>query len=179
MEKNGPLIPNNAVVLLVGVAGSGKSTLAKRAFGNSALIVSSDECRKEISGSEENQNVNKEAFELFYKKIEEGVSSSKQVIADATNLDKFSRERIYEIAKKNNAPVYAIVFNYPIELIKKQNRNRNRVVQESVLDRMFEKMRIAYDQIREELPKENIIDIIPSKEQMEDLKKQDKGEGRE
>lgn len=62
-------IPNNAVILLVGVPGYGKSTLAKNSFKENAIIVSSDECRKEICGNEEDQSVTKEAFELFYKKI--------------------------------------------------------------------------------------------------------------
>ena len=93
-------IPDNAVILLVGVSGSGKSTLAKKAFENNALIVSSDECRKEICGNEEDQSITAQASELFYKKIEAGILQEKQVIADATNLDKFSREKIYAIAKK-------------------------------------------------------------------------------
>jgi len=153
-------IPNNAVVLLIGVAGSGKSTLAKKAFGSKALIVSSDECRKELCGREENQSINAQAFELFYKKIEKGILQGKQVIADATSLEKFSREKIYDIAKINNVPVYVLVFNIPLEVIKKQNRSRDRVVPEYAIDKMYEKMRETYYQIHEEIPKENIIDII-------------------
>lgn len=161
-------IPNNAVVLLVGVAGSGKSTIARKAFGDKALIVSSDECRKEICGNEQDQTINAQAFELFYEKIEEGVMQSKQVIADATNLDRFSREKIYDIAKKNNAPIYALMLNIPIEVIKEQNKKRERVVPEYVIDRMFKKMKKAYEQICEEIPNENIIDIISSNSKAQD-----------
>ena len=158
-------IPKKAVVLLVGVAGCGKSTLSKKAFGNSdkAIIVSSDECRKEICGNENDQNVTEQAFELFYKKIEEGLAQSKQVIADATNLDRFSRERIYMIADRAKAPVYALMFNVPLDLIKEQNKKRERNVPEYAINRMFDKMKKTYyDQIAEELPKSHIIDIIPS-----------------
>lgn len=153
-------IPNDAVVLLIGVPGSGKSTLAKKVFENNSLIVSSDECRKEICGNEANQAVTKEAFELFYKKIEYGLLQGKRVIADATNLDKFARENIYDIARKNNVPIYALVFNIPLNIIKKQNKMRERVVPEYAIDKMFEKMKIAYYELYEELPKDNIIDII-------------------
>ncbi len=92
-------ISNNSVVLLVGVSGSGKSTFAKNVFGSSSLIVSSDECRKEICGDEANQSVTTKAFELFYKKIEEGIKSGQRVIADATNLDKFSRKKYIILPK--------------------------------------------------------------------------------
>lgn len=137
-------IPDTAIVILVGIAGSGKSTLAKKVFQDKAVIVSSDECRKEICGDEENQTVNSQTFELFYKKIESGVSEKKQVITDATNLDKFSREKIYDIAKKYDVPVYALLFNIPIEIIKKQNKMRERVVPEYAIDKMYEKMKRAY-----------------------------------
>lgn len=153
-------IPNNAVVLLVGIAGSGKSTLTKKAFGNNSFIVSSDECRKEICGNEANQSVNAQAFELFYKKIEDGILEKKQVIADATNLDKFSRDKIYDIAKRYNVPIYALVFNISLDKIKEQNKMRERVVPEYVIDNMSKKMQIAYYQISEEIPTENIVDII-------------------
>lgn len=153
-------IPNNAVVLLVGIAGSGKSTLAMKAFYNNALVVSSDECRKEICGDEANQSVNAQAFQLFYKKIEDGILNGKQVIADATNLDKFSRTKIYDIAKRNNVPIYALVFNVPLDIIKEQNKMRDRVVPEYVIDNMFKKMQTTYYQICKEIPNENIVDII-------------------
>ena len=43
-------IPSNALVIMVGVACSGKSTLANKAFGKDSVIVSTDECRKELLG---------------------------------------------------------------------------------------------------------------------------------
>lgn len=153
-------IPNKSIVLLVGVSGSGKSTLAKKAFENNSLIVSSDECRKEICGKEEEQSVNEQAFELFYKKIEDGIIEEKRIIADATNLDKFSREKIYNIAKAYNIPIYALIFNVPIDIIKKQNKMRQRVVPEYAIDRMYEKLQRTYNEIAEEIPKENIVDIV-------------------
>lgn len=155
-------IPDKSLILMVGVAGSSKSTLAQNAFNNNALIVSSDECRKEICGNEEDQSVTKEAFELFYKKIEEGIIKGKQVVADATNLDKFARERLYSIANNYNIPVYALIFNIPLDIIKSQNKMRKRIVPEYAIYQMYEKMAKTYYQICEEIPLENIIDIISS-----------------
>ncbi len=158
--KKTPNIPSNALVILVGVSGSGKSTLAKKAFGEDSLIISSDEIREELSGDASNQSVNKETFDIFYKRIEEGMKAKRQVIADATNLDKFSRAILYEIAKRNNVPVYALVFNVPLSVIKRQNEQRERRVPDYAIERMFEKMKKAYEEIAKELPKENIIDIV-------------------
>ena len=153
-------IPSNAVILLIGVAGSGKTVLTKKAFRNKTLIVSSDECRKEISGNEKDQSVNVQAFELYYKKIEEGILQKKRVIADATNLERYSRKRIYEIAQKNNVPIYALMFNIPLNVIKKQNKIKGTNIPEYAIERMFDKMKKTYRQIRKEIPNENIIDIV-------------------
>lgn len=151
--------PDNSVVLLVGVAGSGKSTFARNIFGSNSLIVSSDECRKEICGDEANQSVTAQAFELFYKKIEEGLIFGQRVIADATNIDKFGREKIYSIARKYNVTICAVVFNISINIIKKQNRMRERVVPEYAIDKMYKKMRNTYFQIRNEISSENLLFI--------------------
>lgn len=153
-------IPNNALILMVGIPGSGKSTLAKRVFSEDALHVSSDECRKEISGSENDQSVSAQAFELYYKKIEKGLDEGKQVIADATNTDSRTRARLYSIAKEKNVPVYAIILNIPLSESKRQNKMRNRVVPEEVIERQFRKLEIAYRAIEEELPRGHIIDIV-------------------
>ncbi len=166
-------IPSNAIIMLVGIAGSGKSTFAQKVFRENALIVSSDECRKEISGNEADQTVTEEAFKLFYKKIADGVKMGGQVVADATNLDKFSREEIYQIARENGVPVYALIFNIPFDVIKKQNRMRERVVPEYALERMFKKMEMTYYAIEDELPKGHVIDIIMTDKSAEKSKTED------
>jgi protein phosphatase len=121
--------------------------------------VSSDECRKEISGDEADQSVTAQAFELFYKKIEEAIIAGKRVIADATNLDRFGRVNIYKIAVKYNVPISAVVFNIPIDIIKKQNQSRERVVPEHAIDRMYKKMGKAYFQIQNEIGSDNLVFI--------------------
>ena len=166
-------IPKNAVIMLVGVPGSGKTTLAKRAFGKDALIVSSMECRKEISGNEDDPTITQQAFELFHKRIEEGIDQKKQVIADASNLKKFGREKIYKICRDKHVPVYAIVFNIPLETLKKQNKLKGSTIPEFAIEKMFYKMKDVYREIGKELPKNNIIDIIPSKEREKEREVED------
>lgn len=170
MRKNKVKFPENALILLVGAAGSGKSTFAEKVFNTpNAIIVSSDACRKEISGDENNQKVTKEAFELFYKKIENGIIDRKQVVADATNLDEFGRNELYQIAQRHDVPVYALIFNIPLEIIKRQNKARDRIVPEYVIDKHFLKMKKLYQQVENELPQGHVIDIVAISENIKKL----------
>ena len=152
-------IPSDALVMMVGVAGSGKSTLARQVFGDNSIIVSSDECRKELFGDESQQENPEQVFSMFYEKIKVGLLMGERVIADATNLDVQMRKRLYEIADMVNSPVYAIVMNIPLEEIKNQNAKRERVVPEEVIERQFKKMSKAYYDLDNELPNGHIIDI--------------------
>ena len=167
-------IPVNALVILVGVAGSGKSTLARKIFGKegNTVIVSSDACRKELTGDEENQERNPEVFALFHQKIREALTEGRRVIADATNLSKMARKPLYEIASEAQVPVYAIVFNFPLPLIKRQNQSRERKVPEDVIDKQFEKLANTYKELDEELPG-RLIDIVPEKTRKHEAKKEE------
>lgn len=154
-------IPKDAIIMLVGISGVGKSAISNKfSERENTIVVSSDACRKELSGDEADQTVSKEAFELFYKKIEEGLQNKKQVVADATHLSDIARNSIYKIAEKYNIPVYALIFNVPLYVAKKQNAKRERIVPDFVLEKQFENLERVYKKIRRELPAQNIIDII-------------------
>ncbi len=155
-------IPDNSLIILVGIAGAGKSTFAKETFGNDerAVIISSDDIRKRLCGDSKDQTANEQVFEIFYREIEEKLKEGKTTIADATNLQERARRELYDIAKRCNVPIYALVLNVPLDRIKRQNTRRDRVVPEYAIDRMYKQFGEAYHAIAQELPKGHVIDII-------------------
>ena len=99
--------------LMVGLSGSGKSTIAKDiAKDNNCKIVSSDSIRGEIcDGGVIDQSKNDEVFKIFHNRIREYLSSSKNVIADATNINMKARRSLLEHIKKINC--YKIAYIVP------------------------------------------------------------------
>src|SRR5712692_8636473 len=58
-------LPRRTLLVLCGPAASGKSTFAEQRF-RETMIVSSDHCRALICDDVTNQQVNRDAFDLFY-----------------------------------------------------------------------------------------------------------------
>ncbi len=81
-------VPRRTLLVLCGPAGSGKSTFAAQRFP-STNIVSSDHCRAMICDDENNQQVNRDTFELFHLIIQKRLSLGhfeEQVIPYHTGL---------------------------------------------------------------------------------------------
>ena len=164
-------IPENALVMMVGIAGVGKTTLAKKRFGEEA-VISSDAIRKELYGDEAVQGDPREVFDIFNERIEKRLKNNQLTVADATNLDDMGRRKLYRIASENHRPVYALVFNVPLEVAKRQNELRERKVPEDVLVRQFDQLSNVYHKLQDELPEDHIIDIAVTYERQEELKNQ-------
>lgn len=93
---------NNIPVLffMVGLPASGKSTYAKELSKNyNAIILSSDEIRKELCGDENSQDKNNEVFIVLHRRIKEYLKSGKNVVYDATNVNSKRRKAFLDELK--------------------------------------------------------------------------------
>ena len=135
--------------MMVGIAGSGKSYIANEI---GCKIVSSDAIRKELYGSEEDQNHNDRVFNEVHKRIKNAIKNGEDVIYDATNL---SHKRRKNFLKELPADVekIAVVAATELDVILEQNASRVRHVSEEVIMRMFKTMTLprldeGWDSIR-------------------------------
>lgn len=109
MKKNYALgaIVNNikntkdpVLVIMIGLSGSGKTTKAKLLsetllnLNIQNILLSSDDIRKELTGSEKNQTMNSQVFEVMQKRAVDYLKQGNVVIYDATNLTIKSRANI-------------------------------------------------------------------------------------
>lgn len=139
------------LVLMVGIAGSGKSTLAKqlkevydKVDGQQCVIVSSDAIRGELLGSENDQTANDKVFAEVRKRINNNLAK-RTVIVDATNLTIKARRSILDVGKKfPDVKKIAMVVSTPLETAKKQNKKRDRVVPDWVLDKHAKQFEIPF-----------------------------------
>jgi len=126
--------------MLVGLPASGKSTLAKSATG---IVHSSDSIREELYGDERVQKDATEVFRIMKERTFNTLLDGKDVVYDATNICRKKRMafllELDSFARKNNLEVFKechIAYNTYEECIK-NNNNRDRIVPEYVIKKMY------------------------------------------
>lgn len=130
--------------MLCGLPASGKSHYALDLQGimsnetnEKAIIVSSDNIRKELYGDENIQGNPEEVFKLVHERILSSLDNGVNVIYDATNL-----KRKYRLGILNKLPKFVktechIIWK-PIYQCIKDDSNRERSVGEKVINKMVQ-----------------------------------------
>ena len=135
---------NNTLYITVGLPGSGKSTYAKEFIkGKEIEYLSSDSLRAVFGKSEEDQTVTPLVFGHIKRKVDEFLKDGKNVMVDATSVNRNERSDYINTAKKYGAKVVAIVFKMDrqglIDRNKKRGEQGGRVVPDWVIDKMLGK----------------------------------------
>ena len=135
---------NNTLYITVGLPGSGKSTYVKNFINNKDIeYLSSDSLRAVYGKSEEDQTVTPLVFGHIKRKVDEFLKDGKNVMVDATSVNRKERSDYIKTAKKHGAKVVAIVFKMDrqglIDRNKKRGEQGGRVVPDWVIDKMLNK----------------------------------------
>ena len=135
---------NNTLYITVGLPGSGKSTYVKNFIKDKDIeYLSSDSLRAIYGKSEEDQSVTSIVFGHIKKTVDEFLKDGKNVLVDATSVNRKERSDYINTAKKYGAKVVAIVFKMDrqglIERNKKRGEQGGRVVPDWVIDKMLNK----------------------------------------
>lgn len=129
------------IIVLVGLPASGKSTWANIYVENreNTILLSSDKIREELFGDEATQGDPKKVFALLETRLIKNIKEGKNVVVDATSINRWERKNYIEIAKDFNAIPVAVIFDTPVEECKRRNQGRERVVPDFVYDKMLKK----------------------------------------
>ena len=135
---------NNTLYITVGLPGSGKSTYVKNFIKDKEIeYLSSDSLRAVYGKSEEDQTVTPLVFGHIKRKVDEFLKDGKNVLVDATSVNRKERSDYIKTAKKYDAKVVAIVFKMDrqglIDRNKKRGEQGGRVVSDFVIDKMLAK----------------------------------------
>jgi len=125
-------VPNRTLLVLCGPAGSGKSTFAARRFIPTS-IVSSDYCRAMICDDENNQQVNRDTFDLFYYIIQKRMYLGRFTVADSTALRADARRRLRAQSRHSGYYGCLLIFNTPLDVCLARDKLRSRMVGEQVI----------------------------------------------
>ena len=135
---------NNTLYITVGLPGSGKSTYAKEFIkGKEIQYLSSDSLGAVYGKDENDQSVTSIVFGHIKRKVDEFLKDGKNVLVDATSVNRKERSDYINTAKKYGAKVVAIVFKMDrqglIDRNKKRGEQGGRVVPTNIIDRMLSK----------------------------------------
>lgn len=123
--------------VLVGLPASGKSTKSKDMESElNAITMSSDNIREELLGDVNDQSQNEKVFKELHLRINKLLNEGKNIIYDATNLNR--KRRIHLIKNELKADEYHVYyFNSTIGRCSYNDSNRERKVGFKVLDKMY------------------------------------------
>ena len=134
----------NTLYITVGLPESGKSTYVKNFIKDKDIeYLSSDSLRAVYGKDETDQTVTSIVFGHIKRKVDEFLKDGKNVLVDATSVNRKERSDYINTAKKYGAKVVAIVFKMDrqglIDRNKKRGEQGGRVVPDFVIDKMLNK----------------------------------------
>ncbi|HLA65686.1 MAG TPA: AAA family ATPase [Candidatus Saccharimonadales bacterium] len=136
-------LPAGALILLIGPSGSGKSTFAARHFLPSE-VLSSDAMRGMVPDDPNDQTATEAAFELLHAALALRLARGRLTVVDATNVERWARERLLAVARRHGRPASAIVLDLPLEVCLERNAaRRDRQVPAAAVRRQQAAMRAS------------------------------------
>lgn len=135
------------LIVMCGLSGSGKSTIAKKIAGErDAVIISSDELRKELFGNEAHQEDKNMLFAEYNKRVRTALERGVDVIADKTNLSIRSRRSLLEVVKDIDIRRKCVICNIPFEKCLENNSARVRHVPEEAIRRQLYGFQVPFQE---------------------------------
>ena len=132
-------------MMMVGLPGSGKSTLARNlAEAMNAIILSSDQIRKELFGNESSQENNEKVFATLHREIKNNLKAGNSVIMDSTNINSKRRRAFLRELKNIPCCKKCMTVAKPFAMCLAFNEARDRVVPYNVIERMYKNWNTPY-----------------------------------
>ena len=117
------IIPELALVVLVGPSGSGKSTFARRHF-KPTEVLSSDYCRGLVADDENDLSATSDAFDILHYIAGKRLTGRRLIVVDATNVKPEDRKHLIALAREHHALAAGLVLDLPPKLCHERNEAR-------------------------------------------------------
>jgi alkanesulfonate monooxygenase SsuD/methylene tetrahydromethanopterin reductase-like flavin-dependent oxidoreductase (luciferase family)/predicted kinase len=142
------VIPDPAVVVLIGASGSGKSTWATRYRREET--VSSDALRAVVGSGENDIDASTDAFAVLDTIIAARLRRGLTTVVDTLGLEPGRRRGYLDAARSAGMPAVAVVFDTDAAVCRRRNRERDRPVPATALDAQLARVRSTGDELADE-----------------------------
>ena len=129
----GAVLPDPALVVLVGPSGSGKSAWAAERY-RPHEVVSSDRLRELVGSGEHDLDASADAFALLDQIVAARLRRGLTAVVDTLGLDAERRRGYLELARSSGMPAVAVLVDTDPAECRRRNRARDRAVPAPALD---------------------------------------------
>lgn len=129
------------VIILSGLPGTGKDTFIKKNLCDLPIICL-DDIREELKVKTKDMRGNGQVIQLAKENAKSYLRNQTGFIWNATNVTRQTREQLINLFAEYKAKITIIYLEVPYQTQQKQNRNREKVVPQSAVQRMIEKLEI-------------------------------------
>lgn len=143
------VIPDPAVVVLVGASGSGKSTWAAARY-RTVEIVASDALRGIVGSSPADQEASTDAFAVLDQILTARSKRRLTTVLDTTGLNRTRRIGYLELARRAQLPAVLVIVDTDPGVCRKRNAERERRVPTAVLDQQLAQLSLVREQVETE-----------------------------
>lgn len=116
-------LPEQCLVVLIGVSGSGKSTLARTHF-KPTEVISSDFCRRLVADDENDQSATSDAFDVLQYIVGKRLAAGRLTVVDATSVQPQARAALVALAREHDVLPVAVVLDVPERVCAERNAAR-------------------------------------------------------
>jgi predicted kinase len=111
--------------IMMGAPGAGKSTFIKNVLSSRAFVVSRDVIRfGMVKEGEQYFSKEKDVYKEYIRQINENLNSGWDTVADATHLNRASRNKLLNCIQVPNVEIHLIWFKTSLETCLQRNENR-------------------------------------------------------
>lgn len=132
----------NKLYMLVGLPSSGKSTIAEKLKNDGAKVHSSDAIREELFNDINSQLDNDLVFNTLHNRVKTDLKNGLDVVFDACNINAKKRMAFLNSIKNVECDKIAVLLARPYEDCLSSNSQRDRVVPEEAITRMYKNFNI-------------------------------------
>ncbi|MFF4384616.1 AAA family ATPase [Kitasatospora sp. NPDC001547] len=136
-------LPQDCLLVLLGISGAGKSTLARMLFPPAA-VLNADHLRDVLVGDPGDQGASRAAWAMLHQQLDHRLGTQRRdgapTVVDAVNAEAWVRRDLIAAGRSHGMPVVALVVDADLETALARNTARERRVPADIITAQHEEL---------------------------------------